>query len=398
MVSMSADSLLAYEQQYRSALLDDVLPFWARHSLDRDHGGYFSCLDREGKVYDTDKFVWLQGRQAWMFSALYHRLEQRGDWLEIAKLGIDFLKRHGRDEHGDWFFALARDGRPLVQPYSIFSDCFAAMAFSEYARAAGDAEARQIALDTYRNIIRRKDNPAGRYSTAVPGTRPLRNFTLPMILTNLCLELEWLLDPEEFRRDAGGALLDVMTVYRDPQRNLIFENVAPDGSHVDSFEGRVLNPGHGIEAMWFAIDLARHWQDAATIELATDTMLDILSLSWDEREGGIFAFLDAEGRPPEQLEWDQKLWWVHLEALVALLMAFNSTGRVKCWEWFQKVHEWSWGHFPDPRYGEWFGYLNRRGEVLLNMKGGKWKGCFHVPRALWRCSLELQAMAVRAAA
>lgn len=398
MRSKPADSAAAYARQYRSSLLGDVLPFWASHSLDHDHGGYFSCLDREGNVYDTDKFVWLQGRQAWMFSALYNRLDKRGEWLDIAKLGVDFLRAHGRDERDDWYFALTRDGRPLVQPYSIFSDCFAAMAFSEYARASGDAESRQIAIDTYRNIIRRKDNPAGRYSTAVPGTRPLRNFTLSMILTNLCMELEWLLDPDEFRRDAAAALDDVMNVFRDRQRNLIFENVAPDGSHVDCFEGRVLNPGHGIEAMWFAIDLARHWNDAALIDLAATTMLNILSVGWDEREGGIFAFLDANGGPPEQLEWDQKLWWVHLEALQALLMAFHSTHRTECWEWFEKVHEWSWRHFPDPQYGEWFGYLNRRGEVLLNMKGGKWKGCFHVPRALWRCSLELEQIAAGAAA
>jgi N-acylglucosamine 2-epimerase len=50
--------------------------------------------------------------------------------------------------------------------------------------------------------------------------------------------------------------------------------------------------------------------------------------------------------------------------------------------WFEKIHEYSWKHFRDNEYHEWFGYLNRQGEVLLNLKGGKWKGCFHVPRAM----------------
>jgi len=86
------------------------------------------------------------------------------------------------------------------------------------------------------------------------------------------------------------------------------------------------------------------------------------------------------------LEWDQKLWWVHLEALVALAMGYSLTGRQDCLDWYRRVHDYTWGHFPDPEHGEWYGYLNRRGEVLLPLKGGKWKGCFHLPRALHRCA------------
>ena len=50
-------------EQYRSELFDSVLPFWLKNSQDKEYGGYFSCLDRDGSVYDTDKFVWLQGRE-----------------------------------------------------------------------------------------------------------------------------------------------------------------------------------------------------------------------------------------------------------------------------------------------------------------------------------------------
>ena len=49
--------------QYKSELLDSVLPFWLEHSQDEQYGGYFTCLDRDGSVYDTDKFIWLQGRE-----------------------------------------------------------------------------------------------------------------------------------------------------------------------------------------------------------------------------------------------------------------------------------------------------------------------------------------------
>ncbi len=126
-----------YASLYMSALLEDVIPFWERHSPDREQGGYFTCLERDGSVFDTDKFVWLQARQVWTFSMLYNRVEKRPDWLEMARLGAEFLRAHGQAPGGDWYFSLTRDGRPLVQPYNIFSDCFAAMALAQYSLAAG---------------------------------------------------------------------------------------------------------------------------------------------------------------------------------------------------------------------------------------------------------------------
>lgn len=95
--------------------------------------------------------------------------------------------------------------------------------------------------------------------------------------------------------------------------------------------------------------------------------------------------MDRKGYPPQQLEWDQKLWWVHTEALVCMIKGYHLAGSTECLEWFKKIHNYTWGHFKDTEYPEWFGYLNRRGEVLLQSKGGKWKGCFHVPRSLYQC-------------
>jgi N-acylglucosamine 2-epimerase len=381
--------------QYRSTLINDVLPFWEKHSLDTECGGFFTCLDREGAVYDKDKFMWLQGRQVWMFSLLFTELQANEAWLDVARHGMRFMKAHGRDAAGDWYFSLARDGKPLVQPYNIFSDCFAAMAFGAYARATNDQEAAEIALKTYRNIIRRKDNSKGKYNKLVPDTRPMKGFALPMILTNLSLELENLLPAAELDERVDQSIAELTGTFLDPERGVIFEAVAPDGSHVDSFEGRLLIPGHGIEGMWFLMDVARRRGDRRLIDLAVDVVLRTLRLSWDEMYGGIFYFMDAEGKPPDKLEWDQKLWWVHNETLVALAMGYLLTGRQACLDWLERVHEYTWAHFPDPEYGEWFGYLNRRGEVLLPLKGGKWKGCFHVPRTLYRCALLFDELATK---
>jgi len=374
-----------YAAQYRQALLDDVIPFWEKHSIDREHGGFFTCLARDGSVFDTDKFVWLQARQVWTFSMLYNRCDARPAWLDIARRGAEFLLQHGRAPDGSWYFSLTREGRPLVQPYNVFSDCFAAMAFAQYSVAAKDEQAAELARTTYRNILRRRENPKGIYNKLVPGTRPLKNFALPMILCNLTLELERLLPPEETEAAIDACVKAVPGDFLDAERNLILENIAPDGSRVDSFEGRLLNPGHAIEAMWFLMDIGVRRGDRALIEKAAGIVLATLDYAWDREYGGLYYFLDRLGHPPQQLEWDQKLWLVHIETLIALSLGFAQTGRKECREWYERVHAYTWERFPDPRYGEWYGYLTRRGEVLLPLKGGKWKGCFHVPRGLFRC-------------
>jgi N-acylglucosamine 2-epimerase len=386
-------SSLDLAQLYRHALLNDVLPFWEKHSVDAQGGGYFTCLERNGTVFDTDKFVWLQARQVWLFSMLYNRLEKRETWLQLARHGAEFLHQHGMDADRHWYFALNRQGQPLVQPYNIFSDCFAAMAFSQYALAADDVAAKQVAERTYRQILQRQDNPKGPYNKAVPHTRPLISLALPMILANLTLELEWLLDTETFNGALDECLRQVFTLFLDHDRFILHEHVTPEGSKVDCFEGRLINPGHGIEAMWFIMDIAERRQNRPLIEKAVEVVLQTLALGWDEPFGGIFYFLDAQGHPPQQLEYDQKLWWVHMETLVALLKGYRLTGRQVCWDWYERVHAYTWQHFPDPHYGEWYGYLNRRGEVLLSLKGGKWKGCFHVPRGLYLCLRECEKLA-----
>ena len=380
---------------YKDTLLNNVIPFWEDRSVDWEEGGYFSCLDRQGNLYDTDKFIWLQNRQLWIFSLFYNELETKEKWLQIARNGAIFLAKNGRDSEGNWYFALNRKGQPLVQPYNIFSDCFAAMAFSQYAKASGDETAKEIALQAYNNVLHRQENPKGKYSKVYPGTRVMKALAVPMILANLSLEMDWLLKSDRLQSVLNSTVAEIMTDFLDSQQNLLYENVALDGSFFDCFDGRLINPGHGIEAMWFVMDIARRQGDRELIEKAVEVVLNILNYSWDEQYGGIYYFLDSKGYPPQQLEWDRKLWWVHLETLVALSFGYLLTQKAECWKWYQKVHDYTWRHFADKENGEWFGYLDRRGEVFLNLKGGKWKGCFHVPRALYLCWQNFSQLAVK---
>lgn len=377
------NGLKGFAGQYRNELLESVIPFWMDHSKDSVSGGYFTCLNRRGEVYDTDKFMWLQGREVWLFSMLYNKVEKKQEWLDMALHGAAFMRKFGMDDHGQWYFSLTREGRPLVQPYNIFSDCFAAMAFSELYKATGDQEHKQIALQTFKNILQRQDNPKGIYNKAFPGTRPLKSFALPMILCNLSLIMEDILGSEQVNKTIQPLIREVMEVFYDPTSGLILENVTPDGGFSDSFEGRLVNPGHTNESMWFMMDLAVRNKDQALIDRAIEILLHTTEFGWDKKNGGIFYFMDVKGHPTQQLEWDQKLWWVHIETLISMAKGYRLTGNEACKNWFEIIHEYTWKHFKDPQYPEWYGYLNREGDPLLELKGGKWKGCFHVPRGLY---------------
>ena len=384
------------KQQYKNELLENVVPFWLNKSQDKEFGGYFTCLRGNGDVFDTDKFIWLQARQVWMFSMLYNKVEKRQEWLDCALQGADFLLKHGHDGNYNWYFSLTREGKPLMAPYNIFSYTFAAMAFGQLNLATGNEEYAAIAKKTFDLILSRRDNPKDKWNKALPGARNLKDFALPMILSNLSLEIEHLIDKDFLQQTIDECIHEVMNVFRRPELGgIIVENVHIDGTLSDSFDGRLVNPGHGIEAMWFIMDLGERLNRPKLIDDAVKTTLAILEYGWDNEYGGIFYFMDRLGHPNQQLEANQKLWWVHIETLISLLKGYQLTGSEECWEWYKKVHNYTWTHFKDQDNPEWWGYLNREGEVLFDLKGGKWKGCFHVPRGMYQCWQTLEKIAAK---
>ena len=145
--------------------------------------------------------------------------------------------------------------------------------------------------------------------------------------------------------------------------------------------------------MWFILQHAEQTGDRAMIEKAAQITQRLLEFGWDRQYGGIFYFMDVLGKPHLELQWDMKLWWVHNEAILATLYAYRLTGDGRFLTWFRQLDDWTWQRFPDPQYGEWFAYLNRRGEVTHTMKGGKWKTFFHVPRCLYLARRQMELCA-----
>lgn len=377
------DGLVA---RYRDGLLDDTLPFWIDHGFDREHGGLFTSLGRGGELLDTDKSIWFQGRFGWLLATLHARVEQRASWLEGAKSCVDFLERHGFGPDGRMRFLVTRDGRPLRTRRYAYSEAFAAMAFAAAGQAAADPAWSSRGTELFEAYVRRAIAPGDIEPKVDPDTRPSRGLGPLMIGVGVAQALR-----------ASGALAGaeehidrwIDEIERDfckPELGAVMEVVAPDGGVLDHFDGRLLNPGHAIEAAWFVLEESRvRGGDDRLTELGIRMLDWMWARGWDTEHGGLFSFVDLEGRPVQCIEHQMKYWWPHAEACIATLLAWRLTGDRRFAILHRQVSDWAHEHFADPEGAEWFGYLNRDGSVATELKGGHWKGPFHLPRMQLLC-------------
>ncbi len=380
---MNAPTTLAtYAQRYRADLLERVVPFWERHSLDCEYGGYFSCLDRDGSVYDTRKYMWLQGRAVWMFARLYRELEPRPTWLEAARRGADFIRRYGRDERGRVYFSLTRDGRPAAFQRKPYAAVFYQMGLFEYGRAAGDQACLDESYEVFWHIVEWIRDPSLLDRPVFPGQTPTSNLADLLVVGMMALDLARHTGDPRYAAVVAETIAGVARHY-DPARRIFVENMARDGRDLGELpEGRMFNPGHSLETAWILLDMLELQPDPAHRQMALDAIRGSLELGWDERYGGILYFIDLAGRPTLQLEATMKLWWPHAEAIYALVRAYAETRDPAWLPWLERVDAYTYAHFVDQEHGEWFGYCERDGSLALTSKGGNYKGFFHVPRAL----------------
>lgn len=392
---MQRQKIEAYHKQFRDELFRSVIPFWLNHSIDRENGGYHSCLERDGTVFDTDKFSWMQAREIWMFSKLCQVYGTRPEWLEAARHGAEFMRAHAKAPGGDTYFSLDNQGNPLIAPYNIYADCFLCTAYAQYARVSGEAWAKDEALRLYRRIQQRQHNPKGQWNKQMPGARSLCAMSFPMIQMTMARELMGYLPDDVVEPVVQETLRTFFARHVDRERKLVFERVLEDGGHLlDVMEGRLLNPGHALEILWLIMDVAHARGDQAMVEDCAEMMLWSVENGWDEKHGGIFYYRDYKGYPLDKIEGNMKIWWVHVEAINAMLLAHKLTGSAAHEAWFERLCAYSFGHFSDRAGGgEWYGYLERDGSPAFTLKGGKWKGFFHLPRSLMLCERWLAEMA-----
>jgi N-acylglucosamine 2-epimerase len=378
-------------------LVNNTLPFWIKNATDIEYGGFHTILDREGKLLCPDKPMWVMGRISWLLARLYNTLEKKEEWLTLAKHGVDFIKKYGFDKDGRMFFAVTRDGRPLRKQRYLFTETFGVIALAEYARASGDKDSLELAKKTMDLIIKLYNTPynaPGALEPKIfPETRRTRGHSMAMIQINTFQVLREADKERDYNKLIDNAIDEVFRYFVKPEMKALLETVGENGEYLGELpEGRYINPGHAIETAWFIMEEGRYRKDMGLVKKAIPILDWSFEIGWDQKYGGIFYFLDVEGKQPVQLEWDMKLWWPHNEAIYATLLAHALSGEKKYLDWFEKVFGWTIKHFPDKKYGEWFGYLHRDGSVALDLKGNYWKGPFHLPRQQLYCHLLLKDM------
>ena len=368
-------------QTYKYHLFEKVLPFWLEHSIDKEYGGYMTWLDREGTLLSTDKPVWMQGRGVWTFSRIYNEFKKEKKYLDAAAQGYKFLKNHCYDADGRMFFRMTRDGHPVRKRRYVFSDVFAAAGFAEYYRATGEKEALELAVKSFSIVYKAFNEPGGITPKYNNDVMSMKAHSPSMIIIDLCKTMRLVDNSYNYTAIIEKACSQITNEFYKPDMGCLLENVGPKGEYYKNIpEGRLVNPGHAIESAWFILEEALETGNESMKTKALQILDDSMDMGWDKKYGGLYYFMDSEELQPYALEWDMKLWWPHNEALYALLLAYHATADEKYSRWYKKVHDWSFSHFYDDEYGEWYGYLHRDGSLSQTVKGSLWKGPFHVPR------------------
>jgi len=382
--SMTTDEIKMLARTYREGLLQDSCGFWFPRSVDRDFGGYYSAFDRAGELVDTDKAVWIQGRIAWMLCTLYNTVRKDDSWLDDAKRGLEFIDKHCFDSDGRMFFTVTREGVPLRKRRYAYSEAFASIAHAAYARATNSDRSAKRARELFDLYVSWNFTP-GLMPSKGTGKRPMLGLGPRMIAIVTAQEIRLNLGDDSVNACIDRCIDEIERLFVKDDLKAVLENVSPSGDVEDHFDGRLLNPGHGIEGAWFILHEGKVRGNQDYIRLGLK-MLDYMFLrGWDEECGGIFYFRDVKGLPVQEYWHDMKFWWPHNEAIIATLLAWDITKDAKYARWHKMVHDWSYNHFPDPEHGEWYGYLHRDGRISSTLKGNMWKGFFHLPRMQWYC-------------
>lgn len=372
----------SWAESYKKDLTENIMPFWMKYGLDRENGGVYTCVDRDGSLMDTTKSVWFQGRFAFICSFAYNNVEKNQEWLDAAKSTLEFIEKHCFDEQGHMYFSVTAEGKPLRKRRYVFSETFTAIAMSEYALATGDQHWAKRAIQVFEDTQRFLATP-GFLPAKFEADVKLQGHSIVMILINVGSCIRKVVNDPKLTQQIDESIEKLKKYFIHPEFKCLLETVGENGEFIDTNMTRTINPGHCIETSWFIMEEAklRGW-DKPMLDMALQVFDWSWDWGWDKQYGGIINFRDCKNLPPQDYSQDMKFWWPQCETIIASLYAYLGTGDEKYLYRHERISEWTYAHFPDAEYGEWYGYLHRDGTVAQPAKGNLYKGPFHVPRMM----------------
>ncbi|EAX95288.1 renin binding protein, putative [Trichomonas vaginalis G3] len=374
--------LQSWSARYIKDLKENILPFWLKNGLDKKHGGVYTCLDRTGKLMDTTKSVWFQGRFAYVLATAYSQVEQNPEWLAACKSCLDFIDKYCFDSDGHMYFEITDDGKGIRKRRYVFSESFAVVAYAAYAKAAKDDEYAKKALDLFKRMQKFLSTPGFLPPKCESWVHQIGH-SITMIMLNTAAQVRKVISDPCLDKQIDDSIKLLKEKFMKPEFEALLETVGENGEFVDTCSGRIINPGHCIETAWFLIEEACYRNRDPEIMKMALTILDwSWKWGWDEQYGGIINFRDCKNFPCQDYAQDMKFWWPQTEAIIATLYAYYVTKDQKYLDWHKKISDWTYEKFPDTECGEWYGYLHRDGTVAQNAKGNIFKGPFHIPRMM----------------
>lgn len=405
--------------QMKEHLEEGILRFWLENGIDREHGGYLTCFDADGKATDdTDKMLVTQTRMIWGFSALYSMYPERTELKDAAQLGADFLLNHFWDKkHGGWNWKVRRDGGLIDGAKLIYGQSFGVYTMAQYTLSTADPRGLDYAQRTFEllQIFAADTHRGGYYEN---------------------LEADWSVCPDGFSGgdrkslDIHMHLMEAFTTLfagtgKDIHRRKLEEVTAVIIDHmINQSAGCGLNhfrldftpvPPINIKRTWNAeretgevvegpidstsyghnVELAWLMNRAAeTLGKPKDHHADLvrrlvdhsLKYGFDHTLGGVYRDGPHEG---EALVKDKE-WWQNSESLVGYLDAYECLGEQKYFDAFLKSWDFARAHMINHEIGEWRQLLDREGKVLVGDIGNPWKAFYHSGRSIMECMNRLQ--------
>ena len=372
-------------ERYLNSFKNDIMPFWLSHGLDRENGGLFTCLDRDGTLMDTTKSVWFQGRFGFIAAYAYNNVDKNPEWLAASKSCVEFIEKHCFDTDGHMFFTVTAQGAGIQKRRYVFSECFAIIAMAEYSLACGDKSYAVKALELFRRT---------REMLSRPGFLPPKttqtgySHSITMMFFNVVAVLKKVIDDPSLDEQLSTSLDLIENKLLSRKYRTLLESVDLEGNMIDTISGRVINPGHCIETSWFLMESAGFFDNPDKVKALALQIFDWdFEWGWDKEYGGIINFRDCRNFPPQDYSQDMKFWWPQCETIIASLYAYKISGDERYLRIHREANEWAFSHFEDREFGEWYGYLHRDGTVAQPAKGNIFKGPFHIPRMMIKSAL-----------
>ena len=406
--------------EMQDVLENNILPFWLEKMQDNENGGFYGRIDGSGVLHpDAEKGAILNARILWTFSAAYRVLEKK-ELLEAATRAKDYLVDHFIDpEYGGVYWSVDYKGEPLDTKKQFYAIAFAIYGLSEYARATGDREALEYALDLYDCIEEHAfDDEQNGYIEActrewgkigdmrlseLDANYPKSQNTHLHIMEAYANLLRCLKEmraqeqcdyvpaigsvlpvgisvPPETMVSVEGALRNIISIFIDKILN-------PETNHLDLFfdmdwtrgAGHLESYGHDIECSWLLHEAALVLGDENLLEKVENVVQKVAKASEKGlREDGSMiheANLDT-GHVDDDLHW-----WVQAENVVGWFNVWQHFGDEEAFKKSEKCWHYIKENLVDYDNGEW--YWSRHPDGTLNTvddKAGFWKCPYHNSR------------------